>query len=468
MKTTNVGKVNVVTRVGIFTLGLPALPLGIKLACGLVVRILRAVAATGAQVHSSHSPGIEFSVGLGFLRVIGLLLVLVVVWDHFPTVTAYNRGVRVGREVPLGFVVLGGGNTGVRKGVGITAWAHSRKGDWKTPEISRKEETKRQKMGGELAYDLVVDFLSAKGFVETARTLEEERKRGGSHSPELKRQSGDGGRGKGGEGSGVGGSRLEDLLEKSSVAHMFGPKKRQRVNLDAVLPPEEDAASDPANPLVYGGAGQDAAAASPSMATKIVGYDPCKNDPYGATSMPIYQVSTFSQPSATTFGEYDYTRSGNPTREALERQICELEGGHKAFAFSTGMAALSAVTKLAKSGEEIILNDDSYGGTYRLLSSIVSRSNIHVRYVDMSGSKGPSNLAAVISNKTSLVMLESPTNPMQRVLNLTELSRVAHSVDAIVAIDGTMMTPVLQQPLALGVDIVVHSATKFISGHRLV
>ncbi len=380
-------------------------------------------------------------------------------------------------------VVLGGAKTlerGGRKGVGLTTWAHNRKVDWRNLEISTKEEKKRQRGGGkkmqELAYNLVVDFLSTKGFVETALTLEKERKRGGHLPPEVTNRQDCGGNGGGssgvvwgggGKGSKVGGSRLEDLLEKSSVAHMFGPKKRRRANLDSVLPPEEDAAGDPDGPLVHGGAGHaSAAAASPSMATKIASYDPCKDDPYGATSMPIYQVSTFSQPSATTFGEYDYTRSGNPTREALERQVCELEGGYKAFAFSTGMAALSAVTRLAKSGEEIILNNDSYGGTYRLLSNIVSRSNIHVRYIDMSGPKGPSNLAAVISNKTCLVMLESPTNPMQHVMNLTELSRVAHAVHALVAVDGTMMTPVLQQPLALGVDIVVHSATKFISGHR--
>ncbi len=427
----------------------------------------------GAQAHSSYCPFFgESSVGIEFLRVIGLLVLL---WDYFPTVTAYYCGVRVGGEVPLGFDVLGGRKNPrrrVRKGVGVTAWANNPKGDWRTLEINRKEEKKRQRelgkmtQKGELAYDLVVDFLSTKGFVETARTLEKERKGGYLSQEVVSRQYSGSGKGKGEGGSDVRGSRLEGLLEKSIVAHMFGPKKRQRVNLDAILPPEENVASDPGNASVHGSAGQDSVAASPAMATKIAGYDPCKNDPYGATSMPIYQVSTFSQPSATTFGEYDYTRSGNPTRGALEQQMCELEGGHKAFAFSTGMAALSAVTRLAKSGEEIILNDDSYGGTYRLLSSIVSRSNISIQYVDMSGSKGPSNLAAAISNKTSLVMLESPTNPMQRVLNLSELSRVAHTVDAIVAIDGTMMTPVLQQPLAFGVDVVVHSATKFISGHR--
>ncbi len=439
------------------------------------IAAVKVVAGPGAQVHNSYyCPFVGgFSVSIEFLRVVGFWALL---WGYFSTVQAYDCSVRIGREIPLGLDVLGGikkTRRDIRKGVGVTTWAIYQKKDWGTLETNRKQEKKRQRgignmtQKGELAYDLVVDFLSTKGFVETARTLEKERSGGRHLSQEVASgQYSGSGKGKAGGESDVRGSRLEGLLEKSLVAHMFGPKKRQRVNLDAVLPPEKNAASDPDNAPAYGSAGLASAAAAPSMATRIAGYDPCKNDPYGATSMPIYQVSTFSQPSATTFGEYDYTRSGNPTRDALERQICELEGGHKAFAFSTGMAALSAVTRLAKSGEEIILNDDSYGGTYRLLSNIVSRSNIKVKFVDMSGSKGPSNLAAAISNKSSLVMLESPTNPMQRVLNVSELSRVAHTVDAIVAIDGTMMTPVLQMPLELGVDIVVHSATKFISGHR--
>ncbi|CAM9542194.1 unnamed protein product [Phaeothamnion confervicola] len=176
-------------------------------------------------------------------------------------------------------------------------------------------------------------------------------------------------------------------------------------------------------------------------------------------------VSTFAQPSATTFGEFDYSRSGNPTRSAIEKQIAELEEGFRAFAFSSGMAALSAVTRLVKPGQEIILNDDSYGGTYRLLSKVAGRNGVKVRYVDMSGLAGPANLAAVITENTRLIMIESPTNPMQRIINIAEVSRVAHSKGALVEVDSTMMSPVLQKPIKLGADIVVHSATKFISGH---
>eukprot|EP00904_Undaria_pinnatifida_P008972 jgi/Undpi1/5204/HiC_scaffold_2.g00486.m1 len=324
------------------------------------------------------------------------------------------------------------------------------------------EKGKGKMVGGNSATDkfgeadvlnLVLDYLATKGFVEAEQTLRQSvSASGGSPKKQSSNQQS--------------GSRLEDLLEKSHVAHSFGggSSKRRRTNLDAVLAglsPEEEASAAAAT----------AATAAPtpdteiSMATKIPSYNPCANDPYGASSMPIYQVSTFAQPSATTFGEYDYSRSGNPTRLALEKQICQLEDGHKAFAFSTGMAALSAVTRLVRAGQEIILNNDSYGGTYRLLSKVASRNNVKVRYVDMSGSKGPANLAAVISDNTRLIMIESPTNPMQRIINIPDICRVAHSKNALVEVDSTMMTPCLQQPIKLGADLIVHSATKFISGH---
>lgn len=311
--------------------------------------------------------------------------------------------------------------------------------------------TTTQKLGEADVLNLVLDYLATKGFVEAERTLRQSVSASdGSPKHSSNQQTG---------------SRLEDLLEKSHVAHSFGASsKRRRTHLDAVLAgtsPEEDAEKT----------AQAAAAAltipetEMDMATKITSYNPCKEDPYGASSMPIYQVSTFAQPSATTFGDYDYTRSGNPTRAALEKQICELEDGHKAFAFSTGMAALSAVTRIVRTGQEIILNDDSYGGTYRLLSKVAARNNVKIRYVDMSGAAGPANLAAVISDNTKLIMIESPTNPMQRIINIPDICRVAHSKNALVEVDSTMMTPCLQKPIKLGADLIVHSATKFISGH---
>lgn len=208
-----------------------------------------------------------------------------------------------------------------------------------------------------------------------------------------------------------------------------------------------------------------------SIETALVAYNPCENDPYGATSMPIYQTATFKQPGATDFGPYDYTRSGNPTRDALETQIASLEGveGAKACCFTTGMSALTTVVKLARSGEEIIANDDSYGGTYRLLSKICTRLGITVSYIDMSGPNGPETLKKAISAATKLVMIESPTNPIHRICNIRELSAICHSnnhpVGTLLSIDNTLMSPILSRPLEIGADIVVHSATKFMSGH---
>lgn len=208
-----------------------------------------------------------------------------------------------------------------------------------------------------------------------------------------------------------------------------------------------------------------------SVETKLIAYNPCENDPYGASCMPIYQTATFMQPGATTFGDYDYTRSGNPTRDALQNHIASLEGvpAAKCLCFSTGMAAIAAVTRLAKSGDDIIVNDDSYGGTYRLMSQITTRHGITVRYINMAGPEGPSNLREGILPTTRLVMIESPTNPIQRICNIRELAAVCHSnphpSGTLLSIDNTMMSPILCRPLELGADIVIHSATKFISGH---
>jgi len=158
--------------------------------------------------------------------------------------------------------------------------------------------------------------------------------------------------------------------------------------------------------------------------------------------MPIYQTATFCQPSATEFGAYDYTRSGNPTRDALQRQLAQLDGGARAFCFTTGMAALSAVTRLVTSGDEVIVNDDSYGGTYRLMSKVATRQGIRVRYVNMAGKGGPANLAQAINSSTRLVMIESPTNPMQRICNIAEIARICHANDhtegTLLSIDNTV------------------------------
>uniref|UniRef100_A0A7S3JYY9 cysteine-S-conjugate beta-lyase n=1 Tax=Aureoumbra lagunensis TaxID=44058 RepID=A0A7S3JYY9_9STRA len=199
--------------------------------------------------------------------------------------------------------------------------------------------------------------------------------------------------------------------------------------------------------------------------TRLVqSYAPLK-DPYGAANMPIYQTATFAQASADEFGDYDYTRSGNPTRTALENAIADAEGCARCLAFSTGMAALAAVTRLCKAGDEILLSDDSYGGTYRLLAKVCGKMGINTKYVAMDGHDGPARLEAAMSKNTKLVMVESPTNPMQRVCDLRALSKVCKKQGALLEVDNTLMSPLLSKPLTLGADIVVHSATKFIAGH---
>ena len=273
---------------------------------------------------------------------------------------------------------------------------------------------------------------------------------------------------------GVTKSRLEDLIEKSWVTDFVSGSsksnlvKRSSSSCDGI--PIDDARSkeeqvtamhkrmkiDPVRSHASDGL---------KIATKLVCFEGLKDDPYGSSAVPLYQTATFKQPGATTFGQYDYTRSGNPTRSALERHVAELEGGIRAFSFGSGMAALNVVTRLVKAGDEIICADDSYGGTYRLLSRVTSRQGVSIKYVNLEGDAGPRNLRQAMSSQTKLVMVETPTNPFQRICDLKALAEVAHSNGALISVDNTMMSPLLQRPLDFGIDIVCHSATKFICGH---
>lgn len=248
------------------------------------------------------------------------------------------------------------------------------------------------------------------------------------------------------------GSRLEDVLN-SNVTEVDSGEFSPRKLLD-----------------LHGVTGTDTKPLS--IETQLICFNPMGDkDPYHAAVMPIYQTATFAQPSAHDFGAYDYTRSGNPTRDALQLQIASLEGspGARAFCFTTGMAALTAVTRLVTAGDEVIVNDDSYGGTYRLMSKVATRQGITVTYVNMAGKEGPGNLQRAISASTKLVMIESPTNPMQRICNISELARICHAnthpSGTYLSIDNTMMSPILSRPLEHGADIVIHSATKFMCGH---
>jgi len=185
-------------------------------------------------------------------------------------------------------------------------------------------------------------------------------------------------------------------------------------------------------------------------------------DRYGASAPPIYQTATFRQQSATEFGEYDYSRSGNPTRSLLERQLAELEGGAYASAFASGMAAIAALTRLVRNDEQIIVGDDMYGGTVRLLEQIRESQGISVTYTDTTWVE---EVRAAITPQTRLIFIETPSNPLFRISDIRALAAVAHEAGVLLAVDNSMLSPMLQQPLNLGADIVVHSATKFLCGH---
>lgn len=182
----------------------------------------------------------------------------------------------------------------------------------------------------------------------------------------------------------------------------------------------------------------------------------------GALSIPIYQASTFHQRDIDNFGKYDYSRSGNPTREALEDTIAQLENGHRGFAFSSGMAATSSVLSIFSAGDHIVICEDVYGGTYRITTKVLSRFNIEFTFVDASKLE---NIRSAIKENTKAIFLETPSNPLLKITDLKGAVSIAKEKELIVIVDNTFMSPYLQRPLDLGADIVVHSATKFIGGH---
>lgn len=196
-------------------------------------------------------------------------------------------------------------------------------------------------------------------------------------------------------------------------------------------------------------------------ATKIIHSIP--SDPLtGAISVPVYQTSTFIQEAPGVNKGFDYARSNNPTRKVLEDVVAQLEGGHSGFAFATGLAAIDSVLKLLSAGDEIIAVDDIYGGAYRLFTHVYEKLDIKVHYVDTTDAE---NVAKKISSKTKLVWIESPTNPTLKVSDIQEISKIAKSVNALLVVDNTFASPIAQQPLSLGADIIIHSGTKYIGGH---
>ena len=182
----------------------------------------------------------------------------------------------------------------------------------------------------------------------------------------------------------------------------------------------------------------------------------------GAVVVPIYQTSTYAQAAVGEHKGYEYSRTGNPTRSALERCIASLEGGRHGLAFASGMAAESAIMGLLKPGDHTIAVDDLYGGTYRLFRRVLEPLGLTFSFVDGSDLNA---VEAAFTQRTRMVWLESPTNPLLKLVDISAVSRLAHQRDAMVVVDNTFMSPYLQRPLGLGADIVVHSATKYLGGH---
>jgi cystathionine beta-lyase/cystathionine gamma-synthase len=182
----------------------------------------------------------------------------------------------------------------------------------------------------------------------------------------------------------------------------------------------------------------------------------------GSISVPIYQTSTFVQEAPGEHRGFDYARSNNPTRQVLEQLIAQLEGGHSGFAFASGLAAIDAVVKLLSSGDEILAIDDLYGGAFRLFTQVYNRFGIKIRYVDTADAEA---VAAAIGSNTRLIWLESPSNPTLKVSDIARIAAIAHDAGVLLCVDNTFASPVIQQPLQLGADLVVHSATKYLGGH---
>jgi cystathionine beta-lyase/cystathionine gamma-synthase len=190
------------------------------------------------------------------------------------------------------------------------------------------------------------------------------------------------------------------------------------------------------------------------------GYNPQEH--LGAVMTPIYQTSTFAFRGVGQPGPFDYSRSGNPTRKALESCLAALEGGTAGFAFATGMAAETTLLMMFESGDTIIVHDDLYGGTYRLFESVLATKQIRAQYVDL---RNFTKLSSALAIAPKAVWVESPTNPLMNLVDIRAVSERAHQHGALVICDNTFLSPYFQRPLDLGADVVVHSTTKYINGH---
>ncbi len=182
----------------------------------------------------------------------------------------------------------------------------------------------------------------------------------------------------------------------------------------------------------------------------------------GAIITPIYQTSTYVQDGLGRHKGHEYARTSNPTRSALEANVAALEGGRAGFAFASGMAAIGAIATLLRAGDHVVVTDNTYGGTFRLFEQVLTRSGLTFSYVDTSD---VARTAAAMRPETKMLFVETPTNPMLRLTDLEAVSAVAHERGAVVVVDNTFASPYVQQPLALGADLVIHSTTKYLNGH---
>ena len=198
------------------------------------------------------------------------------------------------------------------------------------------------------------------------------------------------------------------------------------------------------------------------FATKAIHAGVHPDESTGAIMTPIYQTSTYVQDGVGNHKGYEYSRTLNPTRHALEKNVAAIENGRFGAAFSSGLAAIDCVIKMLHPGDEVISTNDLYGGTYRLFTTIFAKYGIQFQFVDMSDA---SNVANYVTEKTKLIWVETPTNPMMNIIDIEAVAIIAKKAGALLAVDNTFATPYLQTPIDLGADIVMHSATKYLGGH---
>ncbi|WP_438431766.1 PLP-dependent transferase [Gorillibacterium sp. sgz500922] len=198
------------------------------------------------------------------------------------------------------------------------------------------------------------------------------------------------------------------------------------------------------------------------FATRLIHFGAEVDQATGASSVPLYQASTFHHASIDAPPQYDYTRSGNPTRQALEDYIAGLEGGVRGFAFASGMAAISTAFLLLSAGDHLICTEDVYGGTYRFLTVVASRLGIETTFVDMTDLDA---VRAALKDNTKAVYMETPSNPTLKITDVAAVAAWAKECGLLTLLDNTFMTPYHQRPIEQGVDVVLHSATKFLGGH---